>query len=47
MLQFQGNLANAESAALRAQADYVKALSQLHFAEGSLLERQRIAVQFE
>jgi outer membrane protein TolC len=45
VLQLQGDLAFAESAEIRAQADYTKALSQLHFAEGSLLERARLVLE--
>ena len=44
VLQLQGDLAMAESAEVRAKANYNKELSQLHFAEGSLLERTRIVL---
>lgn len=39
VLQLQSDLAAAESNEVRARADYNKALSQLHFAEGTLIER--------
>lgn len=43
--QLQGDLADAQFAEARARADYNKAVSQLHFAEASLLERYQISVQ--
>jgi outer membrane protein TolC len=43
--QLQTDLANAEAAEVRARADYNKAVSQLSFAEGSILERNQIAVE--
>lgn len=44
VLQLQGDLANARSLELRARADYNRALSQLHFAEASLLEQWRFSI---
>jgi outer membrane protein TolC len=38
VLQYQTELVNAQSAEIRARADYNKAVSQLGFAEASLLE---------
>jgi outer membrane protein len=45
VLQLQGEVANAESVELRTRADYNKALSQLHFAEASILEKNRITIE--
>jgi outer membrane protein len=45
VLQLQTDLADAESAEVRARADYNKALSQLHFAEGSLAEHSGVSIQ--
>jgi len=45
VLQLQNDLASARFAELRAVADYNQALSQLSFADASLLERLRIAVE--
>lgn len=47
VLQLQRDLATAQTAEARAKADYNKALSQLHFAEGSLAERQQIRFEFD
>jgi len=47
VLQMQNDFALARSAEVLAEADSQKALSQLHFAEGSLLERLRIRIEFE
>jgi outer membrane protein TolC len=43
--QLQSDLADVEAAEVRARADYNKALSQLHFAEGSLLERGGMVIR--
>ncbi len=42
VLQLQRNLTDARLAEIRASADYQKALVQLGFSEGSLLERNRL-----
>lgn len=47
VLQMQNDLALARSAEALAEADSLKARSQLHFAEGSLLEQFRIQIHFE
>lgn len=39
VLQLQGDAAATESAEVRARADYNRAVSQLHFAEGTLIEK--------
>ena len=44
VLQFQSDLVNAQAAEIRARADYNKALTQLGFAEASLLESKGISV---
>lgn len=46
VLQLQANLAAAQSAEVRAKADYNKAVSQLDFAEGSLLNKKRMTVEY-
>ncbi len=46
VLQAQTELARVRIAELTALRDHQKALSQLHFAEGSLLERNRIVFKF-
>jgi hypothetical protein len=46
VLQLQGNLAAAQAAELRTKAAYNKAVSQPHFAEGSLLESHRLDLEF-
>jgi outer membrane protein TolC len=47
VLQLQGDVANAASTEIRAKADYNKALSQLNFADATLLEKRGIQVKFE
>lgn len=47
VLQFQQDLASAQTAELLARQAYNKALSQLHYAEGSILERHKIDIQFK
>jgi outer membrane protein TolC len=47
LFQLQSDLADVESAEMRARADYNKALSQLHFAEGTLLEHTVTAIKIE
>jgi len=46
VLSLQGDLATAQSQEILAQADYHKALSQLHFAEGTLLEREHLEIEW-
>ena len=45
VLQLQNDLAAARSAEVRARADYNQALSQLRFAEASLLDHLSIDVE--
>jgi outer membrane protein TolC len=45
VLELQSDLADTQSAEVRARADYNKALSQLHFAEGTLLERHKLTIE--
>src|SRR5207237_9286676 len=45
VLQFQRDLTASRSAEIRALADFNKALSQLHFLEGSILERNHLGVE--
>ena len=45
VLQFQTDLALARAAEIQARADYNKAISQLRFSEGSILERNLIDVE--
>jgi outer membrane protein TolC len=45
VLQLQNDLATARSTELRAKADYNKARSQLRFAEASLLEQWKLAIE--
>ena len=47
VLQIQGELASSRSAELRAKADYNKAVSQLRFAEATLLEQQDLAIEIK
>ncbi|MCX8109174.1 MAG: TolC family protein [Verrucomicrobiae bacterium] len=47
VLQLQGDLASARSEEIRAKADYNKSLSTLYRAEGSLLERHKIDIQYK
>jgi outer membrane protein TolC len=46
VLQFQADLAAARSAEIQAKLDYQNAVSQLHFAEGSILERNKMEIEF-
>lgn len=46
VLQYQSELVNAQIAEIRARADYSKAISQLGFAEASLLDRHGFSVEF-
>lgn len=45
VLELQNDLATARAAELRAKADYNQARSQLRFAEASLLEHWRVAIE--
>jgi outer membrane protein TolC len=45
VLSLQNDLTTARSQEIRALADYNKALAELYFNEGTILERQRIAVE--
>ena len=45
VLELQSDLATARAAELRAKADYNKAHSQMRFAEASLLEHWRVAIE--
>ncbi len=47
VLQMQTSLAMAETTEWRALADYNKAVSQLRFAEGSLLDQYRVTLKYE
>lgn len=47
VLQLQTDLANSESAEVRARADYNKALAQLRFADGTLMEHEGLKLEFE
>lgn len=47
VLQLQTDLAASESAEVRARADYNKALSQLRFADGTLMEHEGLRLEFE
>jgi outer membrane protein TolC len=42
VLIYQADLAAAQATEIQAKMDYNKALSQLHFSEGSILERNKI-----
>jgi hypothetical protein len=44
VLQLQQKLTDAQTAEIRALADYNKALAQLALSEGSTLEKNRLAV---
>ena len=46
VLELQGELAAAQAAEIRARADYNGALSRLHLAEASVLERHQINVEY-
>ena len=47
VLQLQNDLASARAAEVRAKADYNQALSQLRFAEGSLLDQLSITLEIQ
>jgi outer membrane protein TolC len=47
VLQSQSDAANARVAELQAKRDYNKALAQLHFTEGTILERHQIEFEFK
>jgi outer membrane protein len=47
VLELQNDLATARAAEIRAKADYNKARSQLRFAEASLLEHWRVAIELK
>jgi outer membrane protein TolC len=47
VLQLQSDVAAAETSEIRARADYNKALSQLHFAEGTLLDRVHMDLEVQ
>jgi outer membrane protein TolC len=44
-LSLQNDLTTARSQEIRALADYNKALAELYFSEGTILEKQRITVE--
>jgi outer membrane protein len=46
VLQLQADLADSQAAEIQAKQDYNRALSQLHFAEGTILDRNNILFQF-
>jgi len=47
VLQLQTDLATSRSAELRAKADYNRAVSQLRFAEATLLEHEQVAIEIK
>jgi outer membrane protein TolC len=47
VLRFQRDLTEARSAGVRALADYHRALAQLAFSEGSMLDRHHLEVDFK
>ena len=47
VLELQSDFATARAAELRAKADYNKAYSQMRFAEASLLEHWRVAIELK
>ncbi len=47
VLQIQGELATSRSAEIRAKADYNRAVSQLRFAEATLLEQSQLAIEIK
>jgi HAE1 family hydrophobic/amphiphilic exporter-1 len=47
VLQLQGDMATAESTECLARAEYLKSLSQLHFAEGSTLQKNGIVLELK
>ncbi len=46
VLQLQRDLANAQAGEIRAKADYNKAVSQLQFADATLLEAHQITIEY-
>jgi len=46
VLQLQRDLATAQAAEVRAKANYNRAVSQLHFADASLLEAKQITMEY-
>lgn len=46
VLELQRSLTDARTAAIRALADYNKAIAQLAFAEGTILDRHKIVVEY-
>jgi len=46
VLAFQEDLATAQATELQAKSDYNKAVSQVHFAEGSILQRNKVEFEF-
>ena len=47
VLALQGDLASAQTAEIRAKVNYNEALSQLHFSEGTAMERSKVSVEFK
>ena len=47
VLQLQGDLAAAQTAEIRAKANYNQALAQLYFAEGTTMERSKVSVEIK
>jgi outer membrane protein TolC len=47
VLNLQADLANAQAAEVLAKRDYNRAISQLHFAEGTILDEHKIVFEFE
>ena len=47
VLQLQNDLVRSQLVEARARSDYNKALAQLHFAEGTSLERHQIRIEME
>jgi outer membrane protein TolC len=47
VLNLQADLANARAAEVLAKRDYNRAISQLRFAEGTILDEHRIVFDFE
>lgn len=47
VLQLQTDLATAETAEIRARADYNRAVSQLLFADGTLMEHEGMKLEFQ
>jgi len=47
VLQLQGELATSRSAEIRSKADYNRAVSQLRFAEATLLEQSQLDIEIK